>query len=116
MGSNKPISAEGLGFDLYSFEKGAVPKRTIQRDLQKLVGVGLVERLGAARSATYQLSDRTHRDLVNISTTYNRERQEFQKYRSMGIAPRFSFGNMYNAVSWLIRRAFLASEIGGVGS
>ena len=110
MRSYQPISSKVIYWDVFDFEHGGVPKRTIQRDLQKLVGVGLLERLGNVRSITYLISNRAHRDLVDISISYERERIEFEKYRLSGIAPRFSFPNMHAAVSWMIRRAFLASE------
>jgi len=110
MGSYQPLCSKVMCWDLFDFETGAVPKRTIQRDLQQLVQVGLLERRGNARSSMYQIFSRAHRDLVDISIAYQRERTEFEKYRSSGIAPRFSFGNMHVAVSWLIRRAFLVSE------
>ena len=106
----QPVSSKMICWDMLGCEVGAVPVRTIQRDLQQLVQVGLLERLGNARSSTYQISSRAHQDLVDISIAYQRERTEFDKYRSSGIAPRFSFPNMQVAVSWLIRRAFLISE------
>ena len=112
MGSNQPLCSNVMSWDLFDFESGVVPKRTIQRDLQLLVRVGLLERLGNARSSTYQISSRAHQDLVHSSVAYQRERSEFEKYRSSGIAPRFNYPNMHKAVSWLIRRAFLASENG----
>ena len=108
MSSFQPRASHFFFLDLYDFQTGAVPKRTLQRDLQKLVEVGLLDRLGNTRAATYQISDRAHTEIVEISITYNRERIEFGKYKSSGIAPRFSIPNMYMAVSWMIRRAFLA--------
>ena len=108
--SQQPLSSEDIYWDLFGYDDGEVPRRTIQRDLKKLVEVGLLDRSGKARSTSYQVSQRAYIELVEIFMAYRRERAEFQKYKPTGIAPRFTFGNRQAAVGWLIRRTFLSAH------
>lgn len=107
MGVSTPESCDSICLNLYDPETGFVPRRSVQRDLHQLVNAGLLARHGNTRSTRYNLSDGTHQELIDISIEYYRERTEFVKYKSYGIAPRFRFPNMDEAFSWMIRRSLL---------
>ncbi|MDA1029039.1 MAG: hypothetical protein O3B41_08315 [Bacteroidetes bacterium] len=110
MGARSPESSNAICLNLYDWETGCVPLRSVQRDLNQLIDAGLLIRHGNARSSTYHLSDGAYREILEISNAYDRERSEFKKYQVYGIVPRFRFRNLDRALSWVIRRFMLKAK------